>query len=64
MGIIQWAKQKLADTVDNIYCIHCRDHRTVVRRSVEMVTNSKGRSRRMLGQCLTCEGTTSTFVGS
>jgi len=62
IGIIKWVKERLADTVENIYCIHCREHRTVYNRGVEMVENSKRRSKRMLGQCTTCEGQTSTFV--
>jgi hypothetical protein len=62
IGIIKWAREKLADTVDNIWCIHCGEKRTVIRHRVEITPNSKRPSMRMIGECTDCSGQTSTFV--
>ena len=62
MGIIKWAQGKLADTVENIWCIHCRERRTIRRGSVVETQNRNRVPMRMIGTCLTCSGTTSTFV--
>ena len=62
IGIVKWAQGKLADTVEDIWCIHCRDRRTVRRDSVVEPPNKNRVSMRRIGKCMTCSGTTSTFV--
>lgn len=53
---------KLADKVDNIWCIHCGKKRTVIRHGVVEMPNSNRLAKRMVGTCTVCEGATSTFV--
>ena len=60
--IIKWAQKKLADTVDDIWCIHCGVKRTVINHGVVETTNPKGPVKRLIGECTICEGSTSTFV--
>jgi hypothetical protein len=62
IGIIRWAQTKMADTVKDIWCIHCGERRTVRRDSVVETPNKNRVSMRLIGTCLTCSGTTSTFV--
>ena len=62
IGIIKWAQLKMTPTVDGIWCIHCRKHRTVRRGRVVETNNRRRPQKRMIGTCLTCEGETSTFV--
>jgi len=62
IGIVKWAKVRLRYTVDGIWCIHCREHRTVRRGRVVETSNRRRRQKRMIGTCTTCSGQTSTFV--
>ena len=62
IGIIRWAQDKMADTVEGIWCIHCGERRTVRRGRVVETVTSKRTARRMIGTCMTCSGQTSTFV--
>lgn len=62
MRIMKWAQKKLADTVDNIWCIHCGEHRTIIRHDVVETPTPKRLSKRMIGECTTCEKRTSTFI--
>jgi len=47
-----------------VFCIHCKAHRKVIRMSVSEFTNSKNTSSRLTGKCLTCGNTTSTFIAA
>ena len=62
IGIIKWAQDKMADTVDGVWCIHCKRKRTVKKLGVVETPNSKRPSMRMIGECTDCSGQTSTFV--
>ena len=62
IGLFKWMQLKLADKVDNIWCIHCGKKRTVIRHGVVEMPNSNRLAKRMVGTCTVCEGATSTFV--
>ena len=64
VSLFAWLRSRLSSLVDDIWCLHCRAHRTV--RRVEIVTahTSKRLTRRLVGECRVCGGQTSTYIAS
>ena len=58
-SLMSWVRSRLRPSVDGIWCVGCRSRRTV--RQVAII--AAGNRRRLKGECETCGGKTSTYIG-
>ena len=56
-----WAK-RLTRGTDRMWCMKCRAHRTSIKLRRVRVHTSKRISTRQIGECVSCQGQTSSFV--
>ena len=61
VGLLTWMRSVLGSSVDGVFCVACRDRRTVDRVDVSE-PNARGGAKRLSGRCQVCHSTTSTFI--
>jgi hypothetical protein len=61
-GLMSWMRSVLGSTVDDIFCVSCRERRTVDRIDIVEGNNTRGGFRRLVGRCRTCGAATSSFL--
>ena len=61
VGLLTWMRSVLGSSVDGVFCVACRDRRTVARGD-GIEPNARGGAKRLIGRCQVCHGKTSTFI--
>ena len=55
-------KRIVSGKVDNIWCVNCSAHRTVLQKGIVEGQDRTRTFKRMVGECTVCSSPTSTFV--